>query len=73
MEYAKKALELGGSNEPACLDTLAAAYAENHQYKEAIKWEIKSLDGLTGTNRIEGEKALMLYKKGKPYREPGPK
>jgi tetratricopeptide (TPR) repeat protein len=69
LEYAKKACDLSDWQEPDCVDTLAAAYAEEGHYKEAVKWEKKALGGLTGDNLEEGTKALSLYEKGKPYRE----
>lgn len=69
LEYAMKACALSGWKEPDCIDTLAAAYAEQGNFKEAIKWEKKALEGLTGDNLASGQKALNLYKQKKPYRE----
>ena len=48
------------------LDTLAAAYARNGQFKEAVNTQVRalSLGQFSG-----GEERLKLYRQGRPYRE----
>lgn len=70
VENATRACELSQWAVPALLDTLAAAYAEVGEFKQAVKWQSKAIE-LTAT---ENDKAAMqsrlkLYKAGKPYRE----
>jgi tetratricopeptide (TPR) repeat protein len=67
--YAKKACELTDWKNPAYIDTLAAANAEAGNFTEAIKWEEEALKGLSDKDLPEGQKALNLYKQGKPYHE----
>jgi len=48
------------------LDTLAAAYARNGQFKEAVNTQVRALS----LGRIRGGEArLKLYRQGRPYRE----
>jgi tetratricopeptide (TPR) repeat protein len=71
VEYARKSCQLTGWKKAANLDTLAAAYAEGGQFKEAEKWENKALED-KAWNRANGKEArdrLKLYEQGKPYRE----
>jgi tetratricopeptide (TPR) repeat protein len=72
LEYAKKACELTGWNEPTFLDTLAAAYAETGDFTNAVKWESKIVSIMPKQDQDEAQKALHLYQQGQPYRE-GPK
>ncbi len=69
VENAKKACNLSGWKDASCIDTLAAAYAENGDFKDAIKWETQAIKGLSANNLDEGHKALHLYEQGLPYRE----
>lgn len=73
VEYAPKACELTKWLNPTNLDTLAAAYAEAGNFKEAVRWQTKAVE-LAATKAFileqeEAEARLALYKKGKPYRE----
>jgi tetratricopeptide (TPR) repeat protein len=69
LEYAKKACELTDWKDPAYVDTLAAAYAEDGNFDEAVKWEQKAIGGLSQKDLPEGQKALWLYQHKKPYHE----
>ncbi len=64
-----QANELSGWKNPIYLDTLAAAFAENQQFEEAVKWQQLAL-GLLGKSRDSGyDKRLEVYQNHKPYRE----
>jgi tetratricopeptide (TPR) repeat protein len=69
VEYAQKACELTGWNQPTFIDTLAAAYAEEGNFKEAVKWESKIIGIMPKEDRAEAQTALHLYQQGQPYRE----
>ncbi len=78
---ATKACEFAGWKSPEYLDTLAAAYAEADDFREAIKWQEKALTdpGLTRTLGADEAKAarhrLDLYRQNRPFRDgppPGP-
>jgi tetratricopeptide (TPR) repeat protein len=84
IEYARKACELSGWENPknlgtiapdwkdaGQLETLAAAYAEEGNFKQAVKWQKKALE-LGYDAKEQTEKAqvrLRLYEEGKPYRD----
>lgn len=72
VEYARRACELTQWQEPMYIDTLAAAYAETGNFKEAVKWESQVIQKMPAEHQEEAQTALRLYKKGLPYRE-GPK
>ena len=61
-----------------CSETLAAAYAEDGQFDEAVKWQIKAITFAAtdpiATNKVKAQlrSTLALYKQGKPYREERP-
>ena len=70
VEYAKHACEISAWKDCYNLDALAAAYAEQGDFEEAIKWQEKAIELTTN----EEEKAVLrtrieLYKEGKPYRD----
>ena len=72
VEYAEKACKLTEYKEATFLDTLAAAYAENGQFEEAVKTQQKALKSPDDFPKKELEKAkmrLQLYMQGKPYRK----
>jgi spermidine synthase len=72
VELAERALKLSVGNEPAILDTLAAAYAEAGRFSEAVAAANKALDLATQrhqetlADRLRAR--LTLYKAGKPFR-----
>jgi tetratricopeptide (TPR) repeat protein len=75
LELAKKACELDGWKDPWRLDTLAAAYAETGDFKEATKWvkEAVELGKDLPKERVEElRERLKLYQDGKPYRQKAP-
>jgi beta-lactamase regulating signal transducer with metallopeptidase domain/tetratricopeptide (TPR) repeat protein len=75
----KKAIELATrANEgfkwkkPEHVDALAAAYAENGQFAEAVKWEEKAMELLEKgqtDSRKKMQSRLELYQAGRPFRE----
>jgi tetratricopeptide (TPR) repeat protein len=64
--YAIKACELTGWKASGDLETLAAAYAEDGQYDEAIKWQKKAAQLAPGD---VDAKRLGLYRQKKPFRD----
>jgi tetratricopeptide (TPR) repeat protein len=70
IEYATRACELTSWNNGNVLDTLAAAYAEAGQFKEAVKWQTTALEVGGNIDRDEFEVRLALYQKGQAYRSP---
>lgn len=64
--YATKACELSNWKSAMRLETLAAAYAENRQFEEAIKWQQKAI----ALDPKEAEQTrLTLYQQKKPFRD----
>jgi tetratricopeptide (TPR) repeat protein len=51
LDCAKRASESGGTSDWRCLDALAAAYAEDGQFDEAVKVANQAADLALGTNR----------------------
>jgi tetratricopeptide (TPR) repeat protein len=71
VELAKKANQLSGWADPAHLDTLAAAYAEAGDFKQAVQYQeraLKSPGAFKDGELKEARQRLTLYKAGKPYR-----
>lgn len=69
LNYANKACELSKWSDALCVGTLAAAYAENGNFKEAVSWEKKSISlGLEKNDLKEARERLDLYEQNKPYR-----
>ena len=69
-EYVDRALELE-SSKPEIWDTCAAVFAETGDFEDAVEWEQAYLDSADASEkqRLDGEKRLDLYRKGRPYRE----
>lgn len=66
--YAHRACELSGWKNFAFIDTLAAAHAENGDFKEAVKWATKALQSNPADKGFR--ERLSLYEKQIPYRIP---
>jgi hypothetical protein len=70
---AERAARLAGAEQPAILDTLAAAYAEAGRFSEAVQAATRSLElarkqdnpGMVGAM----EARLVLYRAGTPFRD----
>ena len=71
VDLAERACGLWGGNHPNLLDTLAAAYAEEGRFVEAVATAEKALAASTGLNDLasEIEGRLEGYKAGRPFRE----
>jgi tetratricopeptide (TPR) repeat protein len=71
IEYARKACEMTRWHAPGIIETLAAAYAEAGDFKQAVRWQTKAVDmkapDQDQKKKMEARRAL--YKEGKPYRE----
>jgi len=66
VKLATKACELTESKVAVHLATLAAAYAECGDFKEAVKWQKKAIE--LDIDNEHAQKRLKLYEDGKPYR-----
>jgi serine/threonine protein kinase len=71
LDEATKACELTGYETATTLDTLAAAYAETGDFKNAAKWSETAVE-LTSdeARRREFAKRLQAYRRGEPWRMP---
>jgi tetratricopeptide (TPR) repeat protein len=71
LQLAKRACELTNYENPAILNTLAAAYAANGDFARAIETSEKALKLCAADHALkkEIENQLILYKAGKPYIE----
>src|SRR2546423_1274109 len=73
VRLAEQADRLSGGNDPIILHTLAAAYAENRQFPEAVEaakraLELADANGITSLAESLRSK-LALYRAGSPYHE----
>ena len=71
LKLARRACEITEWKEPNCLDTLAAAYAENAEFTEAVRSLKKASEcpGYATEHKDEDQRKLKLYEQGKPYRD----
>jgi tetratricopeptide (TPR) repeat protein len=69
IEYATKACELSSWKNADFLSTLAAAYAECGQFKEAVAWQNKALALAQGEEAETLRARLDAYQAGRPYRD----
>ena len=67
IQYATRACELSSWKKANDLDTLAAAYAETRQFKEAIQWQTSALEAGGNIDRDAFEARLAMYHKHKPF------
>ena len=68
IQYATHACELSSWKTANDLDTLAAAYAQAGQFKEAIQWQTSALEAGGNIDRDAFEARLAMYRKQEPYR-----
>src|SRR6266700_611062 len=73
VEFAKKALQLSGGNNPKIFRLLAAGYAESGRFSEAIDtaqrgWELASAQGNSALAN-ELERNIALYRANSPLRD----
>jgi tetratricopeptide (TPR) repeat protein len=73
LRLARQVCQATANEQPECLDTLAAAYAEERHYDEAAALAHRALAiadrAVTPGFRTQVEGRLKLYKKGQPYRQ----
>jgi tetratricopeptide (TPR) repeat protein len=71
IELATKACELSEWKTWFELNTLAAAHAENGDFKEAIRWQKKAIELGSDDKELLGKarQRLSLYEKSEPYRQ----
>jgi tetratricopeptide (TPR) repeat protein len=72
LEAATRACELASWKKAYVLDTLAAAYAEDGKYADAVRWQKKAVEIAEvdkAGNLKEYRERLKLYEQGKPFRD----
>ena len=72
LKDARQACELSGWKDIACLAALAAAYAENGDFLNAVRWEEKAIDLVPEKEpqeRAALQYPLSFYKSQQPFRE----
>jgi len=71
LELALEAVRLTESKQPHILSTLAAAYAENGDWDNAVKWSEKAVKESADEGETSDQlgKELASYKEKKPWRE----
>ena len=74
VEIAQHANRVSGGNQPAVLDTLAAAYAEAGRFSEAVQTARKAQKLAAQRNKLALADVLStritLYEAGKPFQQP---
>ena len=66
-ELAMKACELSNWKISAFFDTLAAAYAREGDFENAVKWQEKAMESAESTQRAELRERLECYKQRRPW------
>jgi tetratricopeptide (TPR) repeat protein len=71
LELALEANQLTGGKDAGVLDTLAAAYAENGDFSQALRFAGEALRLAAGDTRLEASlrEEEAGYRRGEPYRE----
>jgi len=70
LDCARKACDITEWKESVCLETYAAAEAENGNFTESVKWENKAIElGLKDKKLTLAQERLELYKQHKPFHE----
>ena len=73
VQAAEHAIQLAGTRDQRCLDTLAAAYANAGRFDEAVTTLNKAMDSTKNErDRVALQGRMRLYKSGKPYRQEQP-
>jgi len=77
VQWARRALAVRGADDPAFLDTLAAAYAEAGDFPEAIRIEERALAVLSRAGAppevtAAFERTLAGFRAHEPVRDPAP-
>ena len=67
LKLALKACELTDWKNPDCLDTLAAAYAREEDFENAVKWEEKAMESAEPAKRADWRERLECYKQRRPW------
>ncbi len=67
---ASKACELGDWKDWSDVKTLAAAYAASADFRQAVKWQTKTLEMAPDDAKEEEKRVLGLYDANTPYSEP---
>lgn len=68
VEHGQKACDLTDAKDPWALNALAAAHAENKNFREAIRHAEKAVILSSQADRAWYEHCLQLYRERKPYR-----
>jgi tetratricopeptide (TPR) repeat protein len=71
VELATKACDLSDWTQWRCIDTLAAAFAEIGDFKQAVEYQKQAIEmnGVLDNERNEMRRRLSLYEQQQPYRE----
>ena len=70
VENGTKACELTGWKQWGTIDTLAAAYAEKGDFKQAVSWQQTAIElAPTAEDKESMQSRLALYRAGKPYHQ----
>lgn len=69
VQEATRACELSGWTDATCLGVLAAAYAERGDFDEAVRWQVKAVEGCPQQLEDAYRDRLKVYRQGRPYRD----
>lgn len=69
VQAGERAVELNGRQDYLCLDTLAAAYANNNQFEEAKNTIAEAIQATPAAYRPTLEYRQKLYMQNKPFRD----